>query len=195
MPAYAKTHSQGEYVFDWGWADAYERAGGRYYPKLQVGVPFTPATGRRFLVRPGVGFAAARRALVGGAKAALGTIEGSSVHMTFLGHDDWEMLAGEGFLQRTDQQFHWINEGYADFDAFLAALSSRKRKTIRKERRDALDDGIAIERLTGAAITSEAWDAFFAFYMDTGSRKWGQPYLNRAFYAQSPAPWPTASCW
>ncbi|QEN90614.1 N-acetyltransferase [Labrys sp. KNU-23] len=183
MPTYGKSHSQGEYVFDWGWADAYERAGGQYYPKLQVSIPFTPATGRRFLVAPGEDRALVSAALVRGAKAALSSIGGSSIHATFIGHDDWQWLGGQGFLQRTDQQFHWLNEGYGDFEAFLASLASRKRKTIKRERRDALANGITIERLTGTAITKEAWDAFYAFYMDTGSRKWGRPYLNRKFYA------------
>jgi predicted N-acyltransferase len=179
---YGKTHSQGEYVFDWGWADAFERAGGAYYPKLQVSVPFTPATGRRFLVAPGHDADRVRAALITGAKAALGSIDGSSIHMTFIGRALSEALRPHGFLQRTDQQFHWLNEGYGTFDDFLAALASRKRKTIKRERRDAVADGIAIERLSGPAITEEAWEAFFAFYMDTGSRKWGRPYLNRAFY-------------
>ncbi|GLS23739.1 hypothetical protein GCM10007874_67600 [Labrys miyagiensis] len=183
MPAYGKTHSQGEYVFDWGWADAYERAGGRYYPKLQVSVPFTPATGRRILVRPGEDREEVSAALVAGAKATLRSIGGSSIHTTFIGHDDWRWLGGQGFLQRTDQQFHWINEGYGSFEDFLAALASRKRKTIKRERRDALANGITIEHLTGDAITREAWDAFYSFYTDTGSRKWGRPYLNRKFYA------------
>ena len=184
MPAYGKTHSQGEYVFDWGWADAYERAGGRYYPKLQVSIPFTPATGRRFLIRGGIPPAAARTALVAGAKTALDAIKGSSIHLTFLGRADAERLAQGGFLMRTDQQFHWLNDGYPSFDAFLSALSSRKRKSIRKERREAVVDGITIERLSGPSLTKGAFDAFFAFYMDTGSRKWGRPYLTRAFYAE-----------
>jgi predicted N-acyltransferase len=184
MPAYAKTHSQGEYVFDWGWADAYERAGGRYYPKLQVSIPFTPATGRRFLIRDGVAPDAARTVLIAGAKVALDMIKGSSIHATFVGRADWERLAASGFLKRTDQQFHWLDEGYGDFEGFLSALSSRKRKAIRRERRDALGEGITIERLSGSALTPEAWDAFFAFYMDTGSRKWGRPYLTRAFYQE-----------
>ena len=182
MPAYGKTHSQGEYVFDWGWADAYERAGGHYYPKLQVSVPFTPATGRRFLVRPGQDRAATAGALIAGAKATLKSIGGSSIHTTFIGQGDWQWLGGQGFLQRTDQQFHWVNEGYGSFEDFLGALASRKRKAIRRERRDALASGVTIERLTGRGITEEAWDAFFSFYMDTGSRKWGRPYLNRQFY-------------
>ncbi|WP_448952866.1 GNAT family N-acetyltransferase [Labrys neptuniae] len=183
LPAYGKSHSQGEYVFDWGWADAFERAGGRYYPKLQISIPFTPATGRRFLVAPGEDRALVSSALVRGAKAALSSIGGSSIHATFIGHDDWQWLGGQGFLQRIDQQFHWLNEGYADFDAFLTSLASRKRKTIKRERRDAVANGITIERLTGAAITPKVLDAFFSFYMDTGSRKWGRPYLNRKFYA------------
>jgi len=183
MPAYGKTHSQGEYVFDWGWADAYERAGGHYYPKLQVSVPFTPATGRRFLIRPGEDRGEVSAALVAGAKATLRSIGGSSIHATFIGHEDWQWLGEQGFLQRTDQQFHWINEGYGSFEDFLAALASRKRKTIKRERRDALANGITVEHLTGKTLTREAWDAFFSFYMDTGSRKWGRPYLNRKFYA------------
>jgi uncharacterized protein len=182
MLAYGKTHSQGEYVFDWGWADAFERAGGRYYPKLQVSVPFTPATGRRLLVAPGEDRSQVEEALLAGARAALRSIHGSSIHMTFIGKRLSERLAAEGYLQRTDQQFHWINDGYSTFEDFLAALASRKRKAIKRERRDAVADGITIERLTGSAITSQAWDSFFAFYMDTGGRKWGRPYLNRAFY-------------
>src|SRR4051794_22273422 len=184
VPCYLKSHSQGEYVFDHGWADAYQRAGGHYYPKLQVCAPFTPATGRRFLIRPGQDAEAVRDGLLAGAKAALASFGGSSIHITFIGREDWERLGARGFLQRTDQQFHWLNEGYAGFEDFLAVLASRKRKTIKRERRDAMANGISIERLTGAAITEEAWDAFFAFYMDTGSRKWGRPYLNRAFYAE-----------
>jgi len=182
MPAYAKSHSQGEYVFDWGWADAFERAGGRYYPKLQVSVPFTPATGRRLLVAPGQDEGTVEAALIAGAKAALRSIDGSSIHLTFIGKALSERLRPQGFLQRTDQQFHWLNEGYATFDEFLAALASRKRKAIKRERREAVANGVSIERMTGPRITEEAWDAFFAFYMNTGSRKWGRPYLNRAFY-------------
>ena len=183
MPAYGKTHSQGEYVFDWGWADAYERAGGRYYPKLQVSVPFTPATGRRFLIRPGEDREEVSAALVAGAKATLRSIGGSSVHTTFIGHDDWQWLGGQGFLQRTDQQFHWHNQGYGGFDDFLATLNSRHRKAIKRERREALAAGITIHPLTGSDITEDAWDAFFDFYMDTGSRKWGRPYLTRDFFS------------
>jgi hypothetical protein len=183
VPAYVKTHSQGEYVFDHAWADAYERAGGRYYPKIQVAVPFTPVTGRRLLVRPGVDAGTATRRLVSGLRALRDQVGASSIHCTFCPPDEGARLAENGFLERTDQQYHWINEGYAGFEDFLGALASRKRKAIRRERRDALAPGITIERLTGDAIREEHWDAFFAFYMDTGSRKWGRPYLNRPFFS------------
>ena len=180
-PCYIKSHSMGEYVFDHAWADAYNRAGLDYYPKLQVCVPFTPATGRRLLVaadaEPG-----ARETLIAGLKAWCAKIEASSVHVTFPTRADYEALGAAGFLQRTGQQFHFVNEGYADFDAFLESLASRKRKMIRRERRDALADGITIEQLTGDAIKPEHWKAFFEFYIDTGSRKWGRPYLTRAFF-------------
>ena len=182
-PCYAKSHSQGEYVFDHGWADAYERAGGRYYPKLQVSVPFTPVTGPRLLVSPQADRDTARAALVAGLRALREKIGASSIHLTFLPKADWDALGEDGLLQRVDQQFHWLNEGYAGFDDFLAALPSRKRKTIRRERRDALGAGITVEILTGREITEAHWDAFFAFYMDTGSRKWGRPYLNRRFFS------------
>lgn len=179
VACWLKSHSQGEYVFDQGWAEAYARAGGHYYPKLQVSVPFTPATGPRILS----GDPVVRAALRQGLRALREETGASSIHATFLPESEARECAADGFLHRTDQQFHFINEGYADFDAFLAALSSSKRKTIRRERRDALASGIAIETLTGDAITEEHWDAFFAFYMDTGSRKWGRPYLNRRFYS------------
>jgi uncharacterized protein len=184
MPCYLKGHSRGEYVFDAGWAEAYERAGGTYYPKLQASVPFTPATGRRLLVRTGPEEHAIREALAAGAAEVTLRRGVSSMHVTFCTEEDWQLLAAKGFLQRTDTQFHFENEGYADFEAFLGALSSRKRKTIRRERRDALDgNGITIRHLTGADLTEAVWDDFFAFYMDTGSRKWGQPYLTRQFYS------------
>jgi predicted N-acyltransferase len=182
-PAYLKSHSRGEYVFDEGWADAYERAGGRYYPKLQVSVPFTPATGPRLLVRPGTQASAVRAALARGLTTLARMRKASSVHATFLTEEDAAAFAAEDFLPRTDQQFHWRNEGYASFEDFLGALASRKRKAIRRERREAVESGIEILHLTGKDITQEAWDAFFAFYMETGSRKWGRPYLNRKFYA------------
>lgn len=182
MPAYLKNHSRGEYVFDQGWAEAFERAGGDYYPKLQAAVPFTPVTGPRLLVRPGPSAEAARQALIAGALEIVKRDKSSSLHITFPNEGDWRYLTGLGFLARTDRQFHWLNEGYASFEEFLGALSSRKRKTIHRERRDA-QDGVEIVRLTGNDITEDAWDAFFAFYMDTGSRKWGSPYLNRRFFS------------
>jgi predicted N-acyltransferase len=182
-PCYLKSHSLGEYVFDHGWAEAYARAGGRYYPKLQVSVPFTPVTGPRLLVAPGDHAAKARSALVAGLRTLRAQAKASSIHLTFLPDEDRRELAGQGFLVRSGQQFHWFNEGYGSFEDFLAALASRKRKVIRRERRDALAGDITVERLTGRDITEAHWDAFFAFYMDTGSRKWGRPYLNRAFFS------------
>ncbi|KQT13809.1 hypothetical protein ASG40_19680 [Methylobacterium sp. Leaf399] len=183
VPCYLKSHSQGEYVFDHGWADAYERAGGSYYPKLQVSVPFTPVTGPRFLIAPGQDPDLARAALVAGLRALRQETEASSIHVTFMQEGEWEAAGALGFLQRVDQQFHWDNAGYADFEDFLGALASRKRKAIRRERRDALANGITIEHLTGAALTEAVWDAFYDFYVDTGARKWGRPYLNRRFFA------------
>jgi predicted N-acyltransferase len=181
-PCYLKTHSQGEYVFDWGWADAYERAGGRYYPKLQVSVPFTPASGPRLLTRPGPGESERKQLLAAGLVEFCRRSGASSAHLTFLPEEDWSMLGGMGFLQRTDQQFHWTDQGYHDFGGFLAALASRKRKAIRKERREAIE-GLSIDWITGRDLTEAHWDAFFSFYMDTGSRKWGRPYLNRRFFS------------
>ena len=174
-PCYVKTHSRGEYVFDHGWAEAFERAGGDYYPKLQVAVPFTPVTGPRLLARPGPLAEAVR----GGLAEALAEVTKSnglsSAHVTFLTEPEWRLLGERGFLQRTDHQFHWENSGYGSFDDFLARLSSRKRKTIRRERSEALAPGIEVHWLTGSDLTEEVWDAFFAFYMETGSRKWGRP--------------------
>jgi predicted N-acyltransferase len=182
-PCYVKTHSRGEYVFDYGWADAFERAGGAYYPKLQVAVPFTPVTGPRLLARPGPIHDAVRGALAD----ALGEIttgnDLSSAHVTFLTEPEWRLLGERGFLQRTDQQFHWENAGYANFEDFLSRLSSRRRKTIRRERKEALAPGIEVRWLTGCDLTEAVWDAFFAFYMETGSRKWGRPYLTRDFFS------------
>src|SRR6478752_5811147 len=183
VPCYLKSHSQGEYVFDRGWADAYERAGGRYYPKLQVSVPFTPATGPRLLIREGVDRERIRTALASGLVALCGMTKASSVHVTFAREAEWKFLAAQGFLQRNDQQFHWHNRGYGCFEDFLGSLNSRHRKAIRRERREALADGITIHALTGNDITEDAWDAFFAFYMETGSRKWGRPYLTRSFFS------------
>jgi predicted N-acyltransferase len=184
VPCYLKSHSQGEYVFDRGWADAYERAGGRYYPKLQVSVPFTPAAGPRLLIRSGVDTDRIGTALASGLVALCNATNASSVHVTFAREAEWKFLAGHGFLQRNDQQFHWRNDGYASFDDFLATLNSRHRKAIKRERRDALAvDGLTIHALTGGEITEDAWDAFFEFYMETGSRKWGRPYLTRKFFS------------
>src|SRR5438034_2299474 len=183
VPCFLKSHSQGEYVFDRGWADAYERAGGRYYPKLQVSVPFTPAAGPRLLIREGVDHGRIRTALASGLVALCGMTKASSIHVTFARKAEWKFLAAQGFLQRNDQQFHWRNNGYGCFEDFLNSLNSRHRKAIRRERRDALADGITIHALTGNDVTEDAWDAFFAFYMQTGSRKWGRPYLTRRFFS------------
>jgi predicted N-acyltransferase len=181
-PTYLKSHSRGEYVFDFGWADAYQRSGVKYYPKLQVAVPFTPVTGRRLLVAPGHG-EAAWQTLIAGLRALREKTDASSIHVTFPTKADSNALGSAGFLQRTDQQFHFLNRGYADFDAFLNDLASRKRKMIRRERKEALANGIEIETLTGSDITEAHWDAFFQFYLDTGARKWGTPYLTRAFFS------------
>jgi predicted N-acyltransferase len=183
VPCYLKSHSQGEYVFDRGWADAFERAGGSYYPKLQASVPFTPATGPRLLIRDGVDADLIGEVLAKGLVALCDATGASSVHVTFAREPEWKLLAENGFLQRTDQQFHWHNEGYGTFEDFLATLNSRHRKAIRRERREAVAAGITIHALTGSEITEDAWDAFFAFYMETGSRKWGRPYLTRAFFS------------
>lgn len=182
-PCYVKSHSRGEYVFDRGWAEAYERAGGSYYPKLQVAVPFTPATGRRLLVAPSPHAAAIRQALGRGLIELCRHDDSSGVHVTFATEQEYRLLGQLGFLQRTDQQFHWQNAGYATFDDFLGALASRKRKTIRRERQDALANGISVHWLSGSDLTEAVWDAFFTFYMETGSRKWGRPYLTREFYS------------
>ena len=179
-PMYVKAHSYGEYVFDHQWADAFERAGGRYYPKLQVAVPFTPASGRRLLVGSNE---AARLPLAQALMQFAERMGVSSLHITFAERDEWSALQPLGFLQRTDQQFHWQNQSYPDFAGFLAALSSIKRKNLRRERAEALQAGITVEWLTGSDIKEAHWDAFFAFYMDTGSRKWGSPYLNRRFFS------------
>jgi predicted N-acyltransferase len=178
MPAYLKSHSQGEYVFDQGWAEAWERAGGRYYPKLQCSVPFTPATGPRLLLRePG-----AAPMLLAAAETLARQNNLSSVHATFVMPEQQPLFEAQGWLMRHGEQFHWTNAGYGDFGDFLGALSSRKRKTVRKEREGAMASGITIVHLTGAAITETHWDAFWQFYQDTGMRKWGRPYLTREFF-------------
>jgi predicted N-acyltransferase len=179
MPNYLKSHSQGEYVFDHSWADAWARAGGRYYPKLQSCVPFTPATGPRLLLRDqGLG-----AALLGAAEALTVQNKLSSAHATFITPDQVATFEAADWLIRIDQQFHWVNNDYKTFADFLADLSSRKRKAIRKEREGALAGGIEVDLLTGAAITERHWDAFWGFYQDTGSRKWGRPYLTRRFFS------------
>lgn len=184
LPLYAKSHSKGEYIFDYGWAEAYENAGGMYYPKLLAAVPFSPVPGPRLLVHDGPDAVERRGLLATGAIELVKRHNVSSFHLNFLPEHEWEEMARLGFLQRTDQQFHWCNNGYETFDDFLADLSSRKRKTIRKERREAIANGLQIDRLTGADIEERHWDAMYDFYLDTGSRKWGRPYLNREFFSR-----------
>ena len=180
-PMYVKSHSQGEYIFDHNWAHAYERAGGRYYPKLQISVPFTPATGRRFLLRPGHE-GIALPALVQGAVQLAANNNISSLHATFCTQAEAEVGAEMGLMHRVTQQFHWHDDGYGDFDGFLSSLSSRKRKNIRKERAQAQGFGGTIHTFQGDDIQPEHWDAFWRFYQDTGARKWGSPYLTRQFF-------------
>jgi hypothetical protein len=180
-PLYAKGHSQGEYIFDHNWGHAYEQAGGRYYPKLQIAVPFTPATGRRFLVRPGYE-GIGHSALVQGAVQLAADNKLSSLHVTFCTEAEAQIGEEMGLLVRATQQFHWLNDGYGSFDDFLAGLSSRKRKNIRKERAQANAFGGEIRMFSGAELLPEHWDAFWRFYQDTGSRKWGSPYLTRQFF-------------
>lgn len=181
VPMYVKNHSQGEYVFDYGWADAWQRAGHDYYPKLQVSIPFTPATGRRVLAAqcdPEI-----QRTLLSACVQVSEQIGVSSVHMTFMPEAQWEAAGQLGFLQRMDQQYHWHNAGYDCFDDFLANLSSKKRKNLKRERREALADHVEIEWLTGSDLNESHWDAFYSFYVDTGMRKWGSPYLTREFFS------------
>ena len=185
-PLYLKNHSYGEYVFDWGWADAYERAGGRYYPKLQCAVPFTPVTGPRLLVNQALPDGQRREmrlALIAGMAQLAQNLGVSSLHVTFPTEDEWEAFGSAGYLQRIGQQFHWENKGFKTFDDFLGELSSRKRKNIKKERRAVHDAGLDIRVLEGAGITEAHWDAFFQFYMDTTDKKWGQAYLTRRFFS------------
>lgn len=182
MPLYAKTNSQGEFVFDHSWADAYERAGGRYYPKLLSAVPFTPVTGRRRLVPNGPDAERLKSMLVMGAIQIAQQNDFSSLHLNFISEHEAKSLEAEGMLIRTDQQFHWQNDDYASFDDFLAALSSAKRKNLRKERVKA-QQGLNFVHLSGGDITEAHWDAFYEFYMDTGSRKWGRPYLTREAFS------------
>ena len=183
MPLWLKGHSQGEYVFDHSWADAYQRAGGRYYPKLLSAVPFTPVTGPRFLAHPDADAVPVRQALLQGAIALTEQLGVSSLHVNFPTEGDWTAMGEAGLLLRQDMQFVWRNDGYATFEDFLAALSANRRKTIRRERREA-QAGLDIRVLTGTDIAETHWDAFFAFYMDTGARKWGRPYLTRDFFSR-----------
>jgi len=181
-PLYLKSHSQGEYIFDHSWADAYERAGGKYYPKLLCASPFSPVTGPRLLVRGDVDLEEGRRYLLGGALALCDRFDVSNLGINFPTEAEWAFMGEQGLLLRQNQQYHWHNGGYATFDDFLGALSSGRRKTIRRERRDA-NAGLEIHMLTGKDLSEEHWDAFYQFYMDTGSRKWGRPYLNRLFFS------------
>jgi len=186
-PLYLKNHSYGEYVFDWAWADAYHRAGGRYYPKLVSAVPFTPATGRRLLVAPGCPpqtLKERRIALLSGMVRLAERTGVSSLHINFPEAEEWQLAGDAGFLLRTDRQFHWENAGYASFEDFLGRLSSRKRKTIRKERKAVAAAGVSMEWRTGADIEERHWDAFYGFYCNTSERKWGETYLNRAFFSR-----------
>ncbi|MBM3486752.1 MAG: N-acetyltransferase [Alphaproteobacteria bacterium] len=182
VPCYLKSHSYGEYVFDWGWAEAFERAGGKYYPKLQTSVPFSPVTGHRLLVRPDADRATVSAALIGGLVELAGRRKVSSVHITFPTEGEWRTLGDAGFLQRVGQQFHWENRGYADFDGFLAALASRKRKMLRKEREVANAQGVVIETLSGDALSEAHMERFYRFYLNTVDRKWASAYLTRAFF-------------
>jgi len=185
---YLKSHSQGEYVFDHAWADAWHRAGGKYYPKLQIGIPFTPATGRRLLARDADPDTAAQ--LLAACIGVAGQLDVSSLHATFLTEPEWSLAATQGCLQRMDQQFHWHNRGYASFEAFLGDLAAKKRKNLKRERRDALAGGVEIEWVTGSDLRERHWDAFYHFYLDTGSRKWGSPYLTRDFFSRISATMP-----
>lgn len=180
LPLYLKSHSYGEYVFDHAWAEAFARAGGNYYPKLQASVPFTPVTGRRLLCAENEN----GKLLLDAAASAVKELDVSSLHITFLSEEEWKLAGENGFLQRTDQQFHWENRGYDSFDAFLSDLASAKRKTIRKERDAVREEGVIFEWLTGKDLSEAVWDDFFAGYIDTGSRKWGRPYLTREFFSR-----------
>ncbi len=183
-PLYLKSHSYGEYVFDWSWADAYERAGGRYYPKLQSSVPFTPVTGPRLLVRPDAPRESVTAALIAGMQELAERHGVASLHVTFPEQEEWEALGDAGFLQRIGVQYHWQNRGYGSFEDFLGDLASRKRKAIRKERRKVAESGVSLRVLSGGDLAPRHWDVFHRFYLATADRKWGQPYLNREFFAR-----------
>ena len=184
LPLYLKSHSYGEYVFDHGWADAFERAGGRYYPKLQASVPFTPASGRRLLIAAGEDEVETGKLLLQAAESAVEQFRASSLHITFMTESEWNLAGSRGFLRRTDKQFHWDNRGYESFDAFLGDLSSSKRKNLRKERAAVTAEGISFEWLSGPDLTESVWDAFFECYTVTGSQKWNAPYLTREFFSR-----------
>jgi predicted N-acyltransferase len=183
LPLYLKSHSYGEYVFDHGWAEAFARAGGRYYPKLQASVPFTPVTGKRLLVGTGENEAEVQRLLLQAAEAAVEQLEASSLHITFMTESEWWLAGSVDFLRRADKQFHWENRGYDSFAAFLGELSSAKRKNLRKERASVLAEGVTFEWLTGHELTETIWDEFFACYTTTGNQKWNPPYLTRRFFS------------
>ncbi|MHA1564628.1 MAG: GNAT family N-acetyltransferase [Alphaproteobacteria bacterium] len=183
VPLYVKGHSQGEYVFDWGWADAFERAGGDYYPKLQAAVPFSPVSGPRLLTRD-KGDTGVQAALIAALEAVAQQLNVSSVHATFTTEDEYELFKAAGWITRLGQQFHWHNQSYETFDDFLATLVSRKRKAIRKERRMVAESGLTLQALSGSAIRPEHWNAFYRFYVDTYDRKWGEPYLTRGFFEE-----------
>ena len=184
-PIYLKSHSYGEYVFDWGWADAYDRAGGQYFPKLLCGVPFTPVTGPRLMVLPAAENHkdSIQNALIDAMTQIAQQLNLSSIHVNFSKKDEWKLISEKGFLQRQGQQFHWENKGYKNFDEFLTDLSSRKRKNIRKERSNVQVAGLDIQTLTGTDITEAHWDVFYDFYRNTSDRKWGYAYLNRNFFS------------
>lgn len=187
LPLYLKGHSYGEYVFDQGWAEAFARAGGRYYPKLQASVPFTPVTGRRLLVARGEPLEETSQMLIGAAARAIEELDASSLHITFLSEDEAALAGRMGLLLRHDRQFHWHNRGYGSFDEFLADLSSAKRKTIRRERKAVMDEDVTFEWLTGGDISERHWDAFHDCYIETGRHKWGVPYLTREFFSRAGA--------
>ena len=182
-PMYLKSHSRGEYVFDGGWAEAWYRAGGEYYPKLQASIPFTPATGRRLLPAKSQPAALVEEQLLAASVQVAERIGVSSLHYTFMPKSQWERAAKLDLLQRMDTQYHWTNAGFYSFDDFLSQLASKKRKNIRRERRDAISDDIEVEWVTGSDLTERHWDAFYAFYVDTANRKWGSQYLNRRFFS------------
>ncbi|MEA2824465.1 MAG: uncharacterized protein QOF03_947 [Alphaproteobacteria bacterium] len=185
LPLYLKSHSYGEYVFDHGWAEAFGRAGGRYYPKLQASIPFTPATGPRFLIANGEAETETARMLLKAAEHAVDQMHASSLHITFMTKTEWDLAGQEGFLRRTDKQFHWENRGYDSFGAFLADLSSAKRKNLRKERAAVTAEGVSFEWLSGGDLTEGVWDAFFDCYTTTGNQKWNPPYLTREFFSRA----------